>query len=285
MADGDGPVRFGREGSGRAPSAPRGVGGVASVTKSLRILEVVAERGGATARELSEILAVPLPSVYRLANNLVTSEYLVHMAAGGHYELGYKLHALGVSLHRQLAVPAPIRLAVDSLHRDVGAAAYFALYRGVDVVVAYVSDCAEHPRIRPLDFGFHEAGHATAFGKILLAGMDAATRGRYLRAHPLTRFTPATITTRRSLDRALDEVATLGLATENEEFVPGQMCAAAPVRDVTGAVVGSIAISSATRRTSRYTAATQHLLRVCAAQASGYYRGGALPGASRRHAG
>ena len=39
----------------------------------------------------------------------------------------------------------------------------------------------------PLDFGFHEATHATAFGKIMLAGMTPEQRDQFLSGHPLTR--------------------------------------------------------------------------------------------------
>lgn len=260
--------------------------GVASVTKSLRILEIVAERGGATARELSETLAVPLPTVYRLAHNLVRAEYLVHMTATRHFELGYKLHALGACLHRQLAAPGPIRQAVDALHHDAEVAGYFALYRGVDVVLSYVSDCPEHPRLRPLAFGFHEAGHATAFGKILLAGMDAERRARYFQAHPLAALTPATITDRQRLEQELDDVATRGIATEDEEFVAGQSCAAVPVRDASGVVVGSVAISSSTARMPRPATALLRRLRECGAEVSRYYRSGATsrPGQGPRDA-
>lgn len=46
------------------------------VERTLGILELVAERGGATARELSVGLGLPLPTVYRLAKELVDGRHV-----------------------------------------------------------------------------------------------------------------------------------------------------------------------------------------------------------------
>ena len=50
-----------------------------SVHRTLDILEVVASRGGASAKEIAEETGLPLPTVYRLARELLDSDYLVHI--------------------------------------------------------------------------------------------------------------------------------------------------------------------------------------------------------------
>jgi DNA-binding IclR family transcriptional regulator len=258
--------------------APAGItsraDGVATVQKTLSILEIVAERGGATAREVSDALSVPIPTVYRLLQELVHAEYLVHLKGAKRFELGYKLHGLGVSLHRQLGVPVPVRAAIDALHEDAGAAAYFAVYRGADVVIAYVADCPKHPRVTPLKFGFHEAAHATAFGKIMLAGMSIEQREQYLQVHGVSPLTGSTITDRAELDRHLADVATLGIAWEREEFVPGKVCAAVGVRNAAGMVVGSVAISTDATDMPYREHEMEKFLRESSAQVSRYFRSG-----------
>ncbi|MEZ0493926.1 IclR family transcriptional regulator [Kineococcus sp. TBRC 1896] len=219
-------------------------GGVATAEKTLAVLEVVAERGGATAREVSQALGFPLPTTYRLLQVLVGCDYLVHLKADKRFELGYKLDRLGVSLHRQVGVPPTVRQEICRLHGSVRAAAYFAVYRGADVVVAHVADSPAHPRLTPMNFGFHEAAHATAFGKILLAGMSSQDAAEYLDAHGTPALTPTTITDRSALGAHLAEVSRRGLAWEREEFVPGAACAAVAVHDPAGSVVGAVAIST-----------------------------------------
>lgn len=217
--------------------------GVATVQKALQLLEAIADRGSSTARELSASLGIPLPTVYRLAQELVKRGYLVHLKAEYKFELGYKLYGLGVSLHRQIAASSEVRAAIDELHNTVEMAAYFAIYRGADMVVTYVSDCAEHRRLSPLKFGFHEAAHATAFGKIMLAGMSIEQRDEYLQVHGTPQLADATIADRATLEDVLAKVALRGVAWEREEFMPGKSCAAVGVRDASGLITGAVAIS------------------------------------------
>lgn len=218
--------------------------GVLMVKKTLSILEIVAEPGGASAREISEALGYPLPTVYRLLQTLVQLDYIVHLKDAHRYELGYKLDNLGVSLHRQIGVPMAVRVEISRLHEEARAAGYFAVYRGSDVVVANVVDSPEHPRLKPLSFGFHEAGHATAFGKIMLAGMTSERLGQYLDAHGMPQLTARTMTTRHELEAHLAVVGHLGIAWEREEFVPGVTCAAVGIRNGAGILMGAVAISA-----------------------------------------
>lgn len=246
-----------------------------TVDKTLSILEIVAERQGATAREVSEALGYPIPTVYRLMQALVQSDYLVHLKDERRFELGYKLHRLGMSLHRQIGVPSPVRAEITRLHEAAQAAAYFAVYRGADVVVTFVVDSPRHPRLTPLNFGFHEAAHATAFGKILLAGMSGDQLDQYLEVHGMAQLTASTMTARAELDRHLEQVATRGIAWEHQEFVPGMTCAAVGVRNGAGMLVGSVAFSAPSSQVSGVREREiERLLRDASNQVSRYYRSG-----------
>ncbi|NYE72864.1 DNA-binding IclR family transcriptional regulator [Microlunatus parietis] len=218
------------------------------VERTLAILELVAERGGAGAREVANALGLPLPTVYRLTKDLVDSDYLVHIRSEGRYELGYKLHRLGLALHRQLGLSRPVAREIAALHESTGFAAYLALYRGGELVLVHVVDSPDCPRLKPLRFGFHEVPHSTAFGKILLADLDPAGRDLFLARHPLRALTANTITERITLDAELEEVARRGISWEHEEFLPGWACAAVPVRGGDSALLGAVAVSAQPER-------------------------------------
>lgn len=246
---------------------------VQTIERTLAILEFIAERGGAAAREISEALGYPLPTVYRLMQALVQAEYLTHLRSEHRFELGFKLDRLGASLHRQVGVPSMVRSEIQILHDYAKAAAYFAIYRGTGVVLAYVVDSPRYPRLQPLRFGFHEAAHATAFGKIMLSGMSAAQRNQYLEAHGTSELTPTTITDRTGLERNLAEVGNRGIAWEREEFIPGMTCAAIGVRNGAGMVVGSVAISTPSQDMSpAREKELERRLRDAANRISRYYR-------------
>ena len=249
-------------------------GGAATVSKALAILEIVADREGASAREIAAALDIPLSTAYRLAQHLVNSDYLVHLKDDRRYELGFKLHQLGLSLHRQMGVAPAVRAQVRALHRQADAAAYFAQYRGSEVVVACVADSPTRQRVTPLDFGFHEATHATAFGKIMLAGMMPEQRDQFLLGHPLTPLTRHTMTDRVELEAHLATVGRAGLAWEHEEFMPDLVCVAAGVRGPDGVIVGSIAVSGSVSQMRRRAASCESSVRHSAAELSRYFRSG-----------
>ncbi|WP_026818636.1 IclR family transcriptional regulator [Arthrobacter castelli] len=218
--------------------------GMASVQNAFALLDVVAsDERGLPAKEIAAALEMPLPSVYRLLKTLVASEHVVHLKDQSRYALGYKLHALDTSLRRQVGTPAAVARLILELFSRGDAAAYYAVHRGDDIIVAHVVDSPKRPRITPMGFGFNDAAHATAFGKILLAGMDDDERRRYLGRHGMPAMTDQTINTEAGLDSELERVLNSGIAVEREEFISGSSCLGAPVTNAAGRIVGSVAVS------------------------------------------
>lgn len=245
-----------------------------SVRRTLEILEVVAGSGGASAKEIADATGLPLPTVYRLVRDLLDSDYLVHIREEKRFELGYKLHHLGVSLHQQIGVSREVRAEIVALHHTVGAAAYLAVHRGSHIAVVFTADSAECPRLRPVEFGFHEAAHATALGKILLANMSTAERTLHLDPEPMPRFSPGTITSHQELAAQLDRVAERGVAWEFGEFQDGATCAAAAVRGTGSVLIGSVAVSGPDALFATGRADVEAALRTTASRASRFYRSG-----------
>jgi DNA-binding IclR family transcriptional regulator len=218
--------------------------GMASVQKAFALLDVIAlDQRGLTAKDIGAALGIPLPTVYRLLKTLVDSEHLIHLKEDSRYALGYKVHALDASLRRQVGTPSSVARLILELHSRGDAAAYYAVHRGDHIVVAHVVDSPGRPRITPMGFGFNDAAHATAFGKILLAGMDPDRRRAYLARHGLPEMTGTTITDPDAFAAELDGVRATGIAIEREEFIRGASCMAAPVTTPAGQTVGSVAVS------------------------------------------
>ncbi|SDS28514.1 DNA-binding transcriptional regulator, IclR family [Brevibacterium sandarakinum] len=246
----------------------------AVIHRTFSVLEAVSASGSASAKTVADRLEIPLPTVYRLLHELEDCNYLAYLKEDKCFELGPKCFELGLSFQQRLVAPHPIRQITDELHRSLGTAAYFAIYRGSDILLTYSSDCEKHPRLRPLRFGFHEAAHATAFGKILLSAMPEAQRTEYLDARGMQVLTPHTIVRRDLLDIHLEEVATRGIAWEHDEFLPRQTCAAVPVRNGTGMQVGAIAVSTPSSKANGRMKVLESTLRQHAGLCSRYLRSG-----------
>ena len=241
-----------------------------SVRRTLSILEAVASRGGASAKEIAGSTGLPLPTVYRLVRELLDTEYLVHIREDNRFELGYKLHQLAVSLHEQIGIPRPVRAEVSALHQQLNLAAYFAIHRGSEIVVVYTADAPSCPRLASIEFGFHEAPHATALGKIFLADLERNKRAAHLRQNSLSDAK------RTRLADQLVKVAECGIAWETGEWEAGSTCAAAAVRSSSGALIGSVAVSGADARLTNRRAAIETALRTTAARVSRLYAASAV---------
>lgn len=215
-----------------------------SITRALRVVEAVAAAGdGVTAKAIARRLAAPLPTVYRALGTLVEEGYLVRLHDVRGYGLGYRVAELHRSLTDQVRPPGPLRAALREVHTAAGAAAYLAVFRDVDVVVADVDDCNDHPRPVDLRVGEPTPAHATAAGKVMLAGLRPARLAELLERTGLPRFGPRTVADRRALDRELMRIRSDGAAVEVEEFVEGVAGVAAPVLGADGEVEAALGVS------------------------------------------
>ncbi|GAA1486299.1 IclR family transcriptional regulator [Brachybacterium fresconis] len=254
----------------RDEEAPTG-----QIARALAVLEAVAAGGSSTARTIAEATAIPLPTVYRTAQELIRAGYLVHLRDEQRFALGYQLHRLAVGLHDDLGIPRSVREEVHAMFRDLGMAAYLAIHRGTDFVVVHVSDSPQSPRLSPMGFGFHESPHATAFGKVGLSALTPEDRDAYLDRGELRAHTANTLTDPEELRRHLDEIADRGIAWEHEEFQRGTDCLAASIKADDGMLIGTVAVSAPV---TAYAGRTRHVedrVRACASRAGRAYRLGA----------
>lgn len=91
--------------------------------------------------------------------------------------------------------------------------------------------------------GRHVPLHATALGKVMLAGMDdSAVRAAYAK-QPLEAYTVSTITDLDTLLAVIGETRRRGYATELEELALGRGCIAVPILGRGGAVAAAMSLS------------------------------------------
>lgn len=231
---------------------------VGSVRRALKVLEIVAAAGdGVPAKVVARRAGFTLSATYHLLRTLVHEGYLVHLPNSRGYGLGYKVSglnsALNVALHRELGGTARVSDVLHAAHAAARTPVYFTRMRDdAHMVVADVVDSPATPRAQPLDVGFHEAAHASAYGKVLLAFLPDVDRRAYLASFGLPRLTEHTVSRADDLERELSEVRAAGVATEVGQFQPDLACVAAPVRSATGDVVAAIAASASVRYFNRH---------------------------------
>ncbi|MFC6882795.1 MULTISPECIES: IclR family transcriptional regulator [Actinomadura] len=212
---------------------------IASVQRALHLMEVVASHpNGAPAKQLARESGLPLATAYHLLRTLAHEGYATRLSDGV-WVLGDRVQSLhGQSKTQQLL--ARIRPTLMALRDELGAASYFGMHVDDEIRIIDIADGPRTPRV-DLWVGFDDAAHATAIGKCMLSQLDAERRREYLARHPLLDLTPHTITEPRRLLSTLDPPT--GVCIDREEYAIGTSCAAVPVTDATGTVVGALAIS------------------------------------------
>jgi DNA-binding IclR family transcriptional regulator len=212
-----------------------------SIQKAFRMLELLASHSPRGVTEIASELGLKKSSVSRLLKAISELGYVEQSSRRGQYRVSHRLLALA---HRYLEddwLKKESQPILRELTLAVHASAHLAVLVGGDVVIVAKEPSPERIQVTTR-VGGRTPLHASALGKVLLAGAPAEERALLL-ASPLPRYTERTITDPRKLQRALDEVREQGYALELGEEHPGVGCIGAPVRDPSGRWIAAISVA------------------------------------------
>ena len=217
-------------------------GGVQSVDRAVRVLEILARTGGSGVSEVAAELEVHKSTAFRLLAALEERTLVEQNSERGKYQLGFGILRLASAIPVRLGLVRQARPVLDELAAQLGETVNLAVIRehyAVNVAEALgpsaISAQTWMGQLTPL--------HATSSGKVLLAHLDKAQRDEVLAASGLPRLTDATITSRSVLETQLEQALSDGYASTFEEYEVGLNAVAAPVRDHTGGVIAAVSVS------------------------------------------
>lgn len=214
-----------------AKAPPRDL--IQSVARALSILEVVGRhRGPIRAQQVQAASDLHLATAYHLLNTLVYAGYLSKDRAG--YSLSSKVAELYSALSRDLHVDPATILAMHRLVESTDETVYASLWHQGDAWIAAVAEGTQPVRVGGVHVGLRGNAYARASGKALLTFGPPLRVEDYLAKNELQALTANTNTSRLALLQELEEVRARGYAMDEEEFVEGVCCIAAPVLDSQG---------------------------------------------------
>ncbi len=210
--------------------------------KTLDILEAIKrnERGMGLSG-LARTVRLPKATAYRIVATLEGRGYL-NRREGGRCFIGKKLFDLQAdgSFENLLirAADSPMRDLLERFRETVNLG---VLDAGETVVISTL----ESPQALRMasKIGNRRCLHATAIGKVLLAGLPDEEVARLIRLKGLTRFTSTTFVTRSALARELRQVHKQGYAIDNRENEMDGRCIGAPIVGANDRVVAALSIS------------------------------------------
>ncbi|HSW17597.1 MAG TPA: IclR family transcriptional regulator C-terminal domain-containing protein [Ramlibacter sp.] len=232
----------------RASSSGDGTG---SLEKALDVLEAVgAAPQGLSQGEITERLALPRTTVYRLLATLVTRGLLRRDPLRKVYCLGFRCFEMARQAYAAPDLVAASASELRALRDLTGETSYLATLDGLEVISLERYDGA-HSQRSASALGERKPVHCTSQGKAILSAMAADARDAIVRDLTLKALTPHTITDRRRLQAELKITAARGWSIDDEEIVMGVRCVGAPVVDAQGKVRGAISVAGPAWRITR----------------------------------
>jgi len=228
----------------------RARGGVQSIGRAFAILEEVARnRDGIGLADLSKRVGLHNSTTFHLVRTMVSLGYIRQIKDSKRYRIGRPLFALAASALDEMEMISMATPVLEDLSRETGESGHFAV-RMSDAVVVIARTSGPSAFQLTDRVGVVRPAHCTALGKVILAALRPDQLDRFLARAELKALTPKTITDPTRLRQEIDEVRRAGIAFDDGEFDDEVRCAAMPVRDFSGQVVGVIGISGPVWRLS-----------------------------------
>ncbi len=218
----------------------RSLAGAQTLVRGLDVLSAVA--GGArNLPELAEVLGLTRSTIHRLATTLVEQRFLNFTPRVG-YSLGPKLLELGHLAGRQMNLPRVAHDYLVQLSQDTGDTVHLGILDGGQAL--YLDKIQGSRRIEISSrIGERQPLRSTGIGKaLLLDDTDDALRETYTRE---AAERPGYGVNESIWLERMRHYRDAGYALDLEENEDRIRCVAAPIRDASNRIVGSISVSSA----------------------------------------
>lgn len=224
---------------------------LSTLDKGLVVLELLAREGGArglTLTELSRALGMNRTTLFRFLTTLRARGYVEREGKGDRYRLGLRVLSLSSALLstldiRQIAVPY-----LERLCDETGELVQLTVRDGDEMVTLARVLSKQTLALQTAEVGARRPVYCTAGGKATLAHLPPEEVGRILAAGMPT-LTPRTITTPTTMGEHLVAVRARGFSWDDEEWIAGVRCVAAPVFNHEGAVAGTVSVAAPMVRT------------------------------------
>ncbi|MBA2469349.1 MAG: IclR family transcriptional regulator [Chloroflexia bacterium] len=223
-------------------------GSVKSAHRTLSILELLTRADSPlTFGEISSALGYPRSSLFGLLNTLQARRWIELDESARTYRLGVRTFEAGNAYGRSLSL---LPIAMPHMRRVCHAldeTVQIAVLDGRYNVYLGKVEGKSHLRLAS-EVGRRLEAHATALGKMLLAGLTDEEFARLFDGVELEVFTPNTCATLTALKDELDKTRTRGYAEDNEEYTTGVRCFAVPVPNHMGRTIAALSVSFPTVR-------------------------------------
>lgn len=220
-------------------------------TPTLRLfslLELIATKNQLfTLQGLVELTGTPKPTLHRMLQQLEGAGLLIRENNGRHYVVGARLRRMAESLLLNDTHHGARHSLLRNLVEELGESCNLTALSGDEILYVDRVETLEPLRFT-LQPGSRVPVHCSASGKMILSQLAPVQRRRLLEAAPLKQYTPNTITDVDQIEEQLKQVRRDGYAIDDQEFLPGLVCAAVLVPSPSGISNLGIAVQAPVMR-------------------------------------
>jgi DNA-binding IclR family transcriptional regulator len=216
--------------------------------RAFSIIETVAAADRPVSiAEVVHACGLPKPTAFRILTLLERNGLVSREPDAKRYTAGERLDRLGRTVLSNGSLRATRHAILQGLAAKIGETCNFTMLDGARVVYLDRVETAWPLRVT-LQTGSHVPLHCTASGKLLLALLPKAKRDRLIASLPLTAHTERTIVRPEALRDELDRIRARQYSTDDEEYLSGLVCVAAPVKDSRGRACAALAVHAPVSR-------------------------------------
>lgn len=233
--------------------------------KGLAVIECFDGRGALTVSEVAALTGLSRAAARRCLLTLETLHYA--RSDGKAYRLAPRVLRLGYAYLSESDLPQRIQPVLDRVSAALNESCSAAVLEGEEIL--YIARSASAQRVIAVDLrvGARLPAFCTSMGRVLLAALPRDRAEAMLRAHPLPRRTPHTITDPDALLAELARVAAQGYSVVEQELDHGLVSLAVPVIDASGATLAALNLGLPAARATPERLLHQALPQLLAAQA------------------
>ena len=219
-----------------------------AVARALILLRYIVDHpDGLSIREASRNLGYSPGTVQKLINALNAQGYVVQDKLTERYHLGSGAVQLGLTALSRLEIRRIAHPHLEALSRKSGETVFLGIARGNHAI--YIDKVVStHPVRMDAPLGVNRPYNCTAVGKVLLAGMPDEEFERLAAKGVFEQRTERSISKTDALRAEIAQVRVQGWARDDEEYISGAGCVAAPVHDHEGQVIAALTVSGPAER-------------------------------------
>lgn len=208
---------------------------VQSIDRAVAILDCFSEeKKELRLSEISERLGLNKSTVHGIISTLKYHGFISQDEETQKYKLGIRFVQFGDLVINSMNIRNAAVPVIDAVCERIEETVHIAMLDGLDVVWIEKRECTKSIKTST-KIGARLPAYTTADGKIIICYQNKDKIKNYLPKR-IPQYTKNTITNKGEFIKKLEEMKKNGYAIDNEEYVEGLKCVAAPIFDHNGKV-------------------------------------------------